>query len=771
MNKRLLAKASIIALGASVAVTTAAHAQGAAEVLRDEILVTATKKADAENVQDVPIAVSAFGDAQLDALKVRDLESLSYTMPNVSLDDIGTSPGVANFSIRGVGINSSIPSIDPTVGVFVDGVYLGINGGVVLDLFDLESIEVLRGPQGILFGRNVTGGAVLINTKRPGDEWEVNMKLAAESGFRGTGMNYYAMGSVGGPLIEDVLRGKVAVYYNNDNGWFKNYLGGPFNGQPDEFVDFGDAETFLVRPSIYWTPSDSFELTLRYEYGDVSSDGPAAQNHTNGANISNAFFTAPRDSFTFSVDERGFADQKWNQLIADARIDLGDAGVITNIFGWRDFESRTRSDIDATPLPLFHADSTTDQDQISEELRYNTRLFDTADLTLGFYYFNQDLAYNENRQIAFGSLLFYGGGVQDQKTVAGFGQIDIDLSPNFTLNFGARYTHEEKDVVISNLILNSNLAAVGNPSPMCDVRIPGDCIEDFVDSKSWSNFTPKVGIEWRPVDFMNVYAHWTQGVRSGGYNFRNTSLASVPVLGGMPNPAFNPLFTPGPFDEETVNAYEVGFKAQPGEGRATINAAFYVNDISDMQRELNLSDPLSGVVQVIRNTADATIWGIEIETQVVLTDNLVFMGSLGHANGDYDSLLFDIGTPAVSPGVVDDADLALKIPRLAPWTWGLGFVHTLPLGDSVNMDTRFNYSHRDRSYYTDNNLGVLNEVDMIDASISLNFGRASFSIYGKNLTNEVNFGGDTQLPASLGGGTFSPLQKGRRVGAELQFEF
>ena len=525
MKRKLWAKASMIALGVAAALPTAALAQGAAGALRDEILVTATKKADAENVQDVPLAVTAYGAEQLDALKVRDLESLSYAMPNVSLDDIGTAPGVANFAIRGLGINSSIPSIDPTVGTFVDGVYLGVNAGVVLDIFDLESIEVLRGPQGILFGRNTTGGAELINTKKPGDEWEADMKLAAETGARGTGMNYYAMGAVGGPLVEDVLRARVAVYYNNDNGWFERYLGGPANGQPDAFEDFGKAETFLIRPSLYWTPSEAFELTLRYEHGDVESDGPAAQNHTNGLGQTNVFFSAPRDSFDFSIDEPGFADQKWDQITADARIDMGGLGLITNIFGWRDYESVTLSDIDATPRLLFHADATTDQEQFSNEIRYNNRFFDAVDLTVGFFYFRQDLAYNENRTIAFGSRLFFGGGVQDQKTWAGFGQFDIDLSDRFTLNLGARYTREEKDVVISNLVLNSNLPAVANPSPACDVRIPGDCIEDFVDSDSWNNFTPKVGFEWRPVDDLNVYAHWTQGIRSGGYNFRNTSLA------------------------------------------------------------------------------------------------------------------------------------------------------------------------------------------------------------------------------------------------------
>ena len=141
--------------------------RGGASTLLEEITVTARKREEVR--QDVPLAITAFNSAQIEALKVRDLTNMSVGMPNVALDDIGTTRGSANFSIRGLGINSSIASIDPTVGLFLDGVYLGNNVGVIFDMFDVESVEVLRGPQGILFGRNVTGGAILLNTKKPGD--------------------------------------------------------------------------------------------------------------------------------------------------------------------------------------------------------------------------------------------------------------------------------------------------------------------------------------------------------------------------------------------------------------------------------------------------------------------------------------------------------------------------------------------------------------------------------------------------------------------------
>ena len=155
----------------------AARAQdafGVSSVLLEKITVTARKRE--EPIQNVPLSVTHFSSEQIDTLKVRGLEDLSVSMPNVALDDIGTVGGIANFSIRGLGINSSIPSVDPTVGVFVDGVYVGATNGTLFDTFDIESIEVLRGPQGTLFGRNVTGGAILVNTKKPGDKLEMSFR-------------------------------------------------------------------------------------------------------------------------------------------------------------------------------------------------------------------------------------------------------------------------------------------------------------------------------------------------------------------------------------------------------------------------------------------------------------------------------------------------------------------------------------------------------------------------------------------------------------------
>jgi iron complex outermembrane receptor protein len=175
-------------------------------------------------VQDVPVSVTAYNSDTLDALNVTTLESLSYSSPNVSLDDVGTSKGTANFAIRGLGVNSSIPSIDPAVGVFVDGVYLGINSGVVVDLFDIDSIEILRGPQGLLFGRNTTGGAVVVNTGNPTDDFHYKVRASVDGPVdsdRG-GANSTIQGVISGPLVEGKLNGKFGIAYNTDDGYFKN---------------------------------------------------------------------------------------------------------------------------------------------------------------------------------------------------------------------------------------------------------------------------------------------------------------------------------------------------------------------------------------------------------------------------------------------------------------------------------------------------------------------------------------------------------------------
>lgn len=747
----------VFGLGA-IAFAPNAAAQGIVGAASDEIVVTGLKHGE-RNVQDVPIAVTAFGAEQLEALNYSNLQSLSYSMPNVQLEDIGTSPGVANFAIRGLGINSSIPSVDPTVGVFVDGMYMGINAGILTDSFDLAGVEVLRGPQGVLFGRNVTGGAIVLRTKAPGDELEISARAGVE-----TGLNYTADMSISGPLAPGVLSGKLAVYYNDDEGWFEN----DFDGS-----QFGASRTNIYRGALRLTPTPSLELLLRVESGNTAGDGPAAQNHG----------LHSRDSFNFAINNRGFAVSDWEQGILEANIDVpfGD-GTITNILSYRDYEGRSGGDIDATVNTAFHARAVNQQDQWSNELRY-AGTFGPVDIVAGHYFFEQDLLYIEERVLIGAPAPRVGGGQGNFSTWGIFANTDWHIGPQFTVNLGVRYTEEEKTARVSRIrgfFDNLDGAVVVPGEGVVGGSINGNTLafSDTPFDLKWHDISPRVGVQWQPNEATNIYAFAAQGFRSGGVNFRVTTFGippcpAVPVCspGGTPQP-------PTAFDSEEQTSYEIGWKQDFLDGRARLNLAVFHNEIEGMQRETNLPGP-SGVQQVIVNAGDATLQGIEIESRFNILENLQIQLQAGYTDASYDSVTADLN----ADGVVNAADAALSLPRVPEWTYGGAILWDMPLGAFGLLSSRVSYNHRDENFYTDNNRGRLNEADIVDFNLALRPDNAPWSIavYGLNMLDEATFGGDTQLPdvGPFGGDgagpnpppTFSPLNKGRVIGAEVRVSF
>jgi iron complex outermembrane receptor protein len=726
---------SAVALAAALpAAPVAAHAAeaGSASGLMEEVVVTARKKTVAENTQTVPLAVSAFGAEQLAVKHVRDLAGLGYGLPNVSMDAGGTFKATANFSIRGLGINASIPTLEPSVGVFVDGMYLGINAGVLMDVFDLEQIEVLRGPQGLLFGKNVTGGAVLVSTKRPSKTFEANAKFGVE-----TGPNWTASGSVSGP-VNEVVRAKLAAYFNKDEGYFRN----SFNNK-----EYGKQKTYLIRPAIEFQPTDALNLILRGEYGKQDGDGAAAQNH--------AFFS--RHSFDFSQNVPAYNHSRWIQVIGQVDLDVGFGdGKITNITGYRHFKQGARVDTDATPNDVSDSFTYTDQEQYSNELRYAGTFFERLDVTTGVYYFTQQINYQDNRRGNGGAVNVYSGGIQDSDTYAWYSALDFKVKDTFTINAGLRYSYEKKKVRVATQPLNQiarNLAVAPDiiPASACDI-MARRCNFDFVDQNSWKGWVPKVGFQWKPVDDTQIYGFWTKGFRGGGYNVRSGS----------------PTIPPGPFEDEVSNSFELGNKSQFFDRRLRFNNAVFYNKIKNLQRSIILPDPQFNTVTLIRNSADATIWGVESDIQFLVAPSFVVFASAGYTHGKYDEIKFDL----TGDRLITTRDLALKLPRLSPWTGSVGFNYDHQLPNFGMLAISADYSYRDKSYYNDSNTGYLNKMLVLNGNITLTpeSGPWAVSVYGKNLLNQTQFGGVT--PAlSPPGASFAPLEKGRIVGVEAKLEY
>ncbi len=744
----------LLMAGASLIAATNAQA---AEAENDERIIIVSVKQPGETILDYPGSVDVIGSDDLDDRQFQDLSSLSYAAPNVSLDPIGTFKGVANFAVRGLGINSSIPSIDPAVGLFVDGVYMGVNAGTVFDALDVDRVELLRGPQGVAFGRNTTGGAVLVSTGNPTWEWEggVRAGLEAPVGNGRGGPMATARAVVSGPL-DDKVAIRLGVLHSDDEGYFEN----DFDGSK-----FGKSKTTVLRGAITLKPSDQLTVTAKVERTDSSGDGAAT--HNNGQNA--------RDKFDLSVNQRGFYDSESTFATVRADYDLGESSI-TNIFGWREYDLLTRNDIDSSPTKIFESDTGTAQEQWSNEIYYASG-YGRLTYTVGAYIFHQNVAYDESRDLSgIGFGFQYGGGEQKHDVYGLYGQFDYDLTEQLTVTAGLRWSREEKDAAITYVRPRDPCSVIAGTCPTSGVR-PGTSENNgFTDKRSWNSLSPRIAVSYKPSDNANVYASWTRGQRSGGYNLRITQPAAFEeVVADLGSPAF---------DEERVDSFELGLKWQSEDKRASINSAVFWTEVDGLQREVNVPSATSGLAQSVYNTADARIRGGEIEAALLVGGGLTLQANLGYTDTDYRRVFFDIN----SDGLIDSGDLALDLPRAPKWTWGGGATYETPLWAKATLRAAAFLQHRSKYAYTDNNWGFNSSSDRLDASLALDLGEPNITlkVYGKNLLDDVQFGGDTQLPFAGGvfsdgnnrpydpnpaAGTFSPVFKGRVVGFEVSMGF
>ncbi len=712
-------------------------AQGSA--LLEEIVVVAQKKGFGESIQDVPISITAFSGDQAEAMFAVNLTDIGLATPNASLTELPTFPGVANFVVRGMGtVGQSIPSADPAVGVSIDGVSLGTIYGVVTDLFDLEAIEVLRGPQGTLLGRNVTGGAISMRTTRPTDEFVGKVRV-------GVG-NYGKLdGSVllSGP-INDQWGVKLAVLKKDRDGYFDApNIGGDRVGQ---------SETTLIRPAISYK-NDSFDATLIVENGSINADGLAAITYeADGQTTLDPF--AQRITLQ---DQRGFSELDWTQVTFEANADLW-GGKATAILGTRDLEQGGVGDIDGFTGARFHFANGTglDQEQSSLELRWSGNLNERVNLTAGAYFFDQEYTYRE-RRILVDAVDRRGVSVIDHSTQGVFAQADIAMSDNLSLILGGRYTKETKDAAIGVIGDPNAVGDCATIAPPLSDEVPqalADCRPALIDDEEWSNFTPKVGVNWQIGDDVLGFASFTRGFRSGGYNVRFTDLSFIT------NPS-SPTSTPGPYDEESVNAFELGIKSTLNDGRVRLNASVFNNEFDDLQRtSLNAAGG-----QEILNAASGTIRGLEVDTVIGLTDRLVLQAGFGYTDATYDSFASAEAQTGLSASELDFV-LAPEI------TFSAAATYDWDLSPESSLSGRVAVAYVDDAPSDDFNT-VRNEAyDFIDASLTyINDNGLKVAFYGKNITDEVYYDFGTNFSTSALAVRSYWLTPPRTYGVEVTYEF
>ncbi|MDB5429051.1 MAG: hypothetical protein JWP35_167 [Caulobacter sp.] len=546
-----------------------------------EVLVTARKRT--ENLQDVPASIQAIGADQLEKLNAKSLADLNGVTPNAHIDELG------NLTIRGITSSARNIGFEAGAAVYMDGVYLGRPLGNNQDLIDIDRVEVLRGPQGTLYGKNTTAGAISISTVRPGQTW----RGAGEIQY-GERNDWRLSAYVAGPLIADVLGIKLSVYGRKSDGYQKDLVSGGAYGNYDETG---------VRGELRLTQG-SWDVSLRGDYrrdeGMASAEEPVAGfalGFSPGPDT-----VAPNVAYTLPRKGGGVS------LTADDSLDGG--YTFTSITAWRTLAVRQHFDDDFSPLDIVFHIFADDYSQVSQEFRLASPADRRFTWIAGAYYFHQDL--KSDRPVTLSTGFPVQGVMSDQvktKTdaYAVFANGDYHFTDAITLNVGLRYTSERKTLNFDQ----QGVPAIGYPFLTID--------DHFTDS----DVSPTAALSYKVSPQVTGYVKYSRGFKSGGWN---PDITTTPHI---------------KFDAESVTNYEAGLRTRLLDNRLGINATVYYMDYDDLQVSQFLGT-FSGYV--ITNAGKARVQGVELDVQAQPTAWLSL--GAGGAYNDAKYVDFDSGTGA-----------------------------------------------------------------------------------------------------------------------------
>jgi iron complex outermembrane recepter protein len=707
----LASSVSMLAIGAPAL----AQEEGASQPSLEVITVTARRRE--ETLQDVPVSVTAYSGAQLEAIGAQDITVIAQTTPNVTLEvSRGTNTTLTAF-IRGVGQQDPVAGFEAGVGVYIDDVYLNRPQAAVLDIFDVERIEVLRGPQGTLYGRNTVGGAVKYVTRRLGDEPAFSVRGNVGS------YNQRDLIVSGSAPVSDVFRVGGALARLTRDGFGTNLITGAENY---------DKDVWAGRISAEMEPSD--RVFIRASYDRIEDSSSPRGGHrlipgllTGAPVLDNVYDTrAGLDVVEQKVEGQGFS------LSGDFTIN--DAWTFRSITAWREDSSTTPIDFDSLPSADVDVPAIYENEQFSQEFQL-LYAGDRLSGIIGAYYLDAtastvfDVLLDVTGQFAgLPGLNAQTFGDVSTETWSIFGDFTYDLTPEWSLSLGARYTRDERASTVLRRTYIGGFSEFfgGNPTLIATTS-------DFNGSESWSDFSPRVSVSFQPDAANNFYAGFSQGFKGGSFDPRGqTSVAEASGIDVFEFMRFNP---------ETVNAYEAGWKYTTGAYRHAL-AVFY-NDYTDVQVPGSIGFDSTGdgvndtFTGVTTNAGAATIWGVEYEGALAMArdgfrpgDSLDLNWAVGYLNGQYDEFIDAFG--------VDISDEAV-IQNTPEWMASATLNYTVPLGQGdlsvINtLAYRGSYSQFERP----NPMLDQDGYTLWNASVLWNSsdGRWQAGVHGRNLTDE-----------------------------------
>lgn len=779
MNKTI--KTTGVSALAIVIATSGSNAQDANDGFQlEEIVVTAQKRE--ESLQDTPIAVSAISGSDLQVRGTANISELQNFVPNLVFDTTAPVSGISNGAvvfIRGIGQTDFQLTTDPGVGTYVDGVYVSRSAGGVLDVLELERVEVLRGPQGTLFGRNTIGGAVSLTSRRPGDEFGVSGALTYGSRDR-----IDARFVVDAP-ISDAARFMVVASSRNQDGYVRN--------PNDPSVDLGDVNRDSLRANLdldlldNLTAQVSFDATRIEEQNaasrlvGISITPPGAPERTDifldrssnsvvteqvavpPGNPSLAFlhnvidvpvlgvtpfdgrFISTDIDTTFATATNGTNLDIWGASLT-LDWEVGDANI-KSITAYRETSGDFNRDADGSPLTVTHTNNFDyDHTQFSQELQATgVSLEGRLKWAAGLYYFYEDGndILTVNLPAAFGTVNNFA--FVENESYAAYAQGTYDITDALSATIGARYSDDTKEYFVpvdGGAIINGLAGVFGPTGSITPFFPPG------TNEASFDDFSIKLGLDYQFEDGTLVYASYSEGYKSGGFNTRYL----VPVPAAIS------------FEPEQLASYELGVKWQGFSNRVRLNAAVFHSDYSDIQLIVYEQG-----APITRNGGSADINGVELEATVLATENLLLSGGVGYLDAEYTDV------PALDP-LIDPAQQITLDTRLAntpEWSLNASAEYTINLFDDSRLVTRADWSYKSSIENDAINSRFLREggVHLLNVRVSYRSPDDSWGLtaYSENITNERFItSGDSNFGIGFHEANFN---RPREFGVTLDFNF
>ncbi len=618
------------ALGAQTAST--------ARSVIEEIVVTARQRE--ESLQQAPITVTALSSDHIERLALNNLEEISQYVPNLRIS-YGGSGGASSVFLRGIGTGPDSAGFSSAVGLVIDDVHHERGRWIQQAFFDLEQVEVLKGPQSLYFGKNNPAGLIILRTRKPGREFEANLKAGYEANAR----EYLVEGGVSVPVSE-TLAVRFAGRYNEERGWVKN-TAQPQSASVDplgfEIPGGGgighlpDREDLTGRMNAVWTPSDRFEANLRADLARNRQQGSAQLVRCfgpNGGPMTVFGVPTPGDDCqkSFKADypvppaellasepaEFGSVGQKWDSRSLSLRLDYDlDSWLLTSVTGYQEYEvDHLQTTANAGgQIPFFEH---TDYENVSQELRLQSRFSGPVNVLAGALYTNSDLQFRNAARIAplpadsrNGRLWSWDKTAwEDGESYSAYGELTWDITETVELSGGARYTREKRDFEFRAPFVHEILLALG---ALSDKPLDGR----FKDT----NVSPQVSLAWRPTETLTVFGAYREGFKSGGFDasFLLDPAAQVEDLR---------------FESEEASGYEIGVRSRLLDGTLQLNATVYWFQFDDLQ--VTALDPETTTFN-IQNAAEATTKGVEVDaTWITPVDGLQVRAFANYNLAEYD---------------------------------------------------------------------------------------------------------------------------------------